>query len=85
MWNSDRICAIYDIVCNLWIDERIFKIMTNLIIEQQMLYHLNRAFKKWGIEDTEQKLKEVYKDMPVLREKYLKVYKKLITRRTLNG
>ena len=52
--------------------------MINFIIEQSMIYHLNQAFNKWGIEATEQKIKEIYTQMPKLRDKYLKVYYKLI-------
>lgn len=54
------------------------KNMIDKIIQLQMLYHLNRAFKKWGIEATEQKLKIIYSQMPTLREKYLEVYYKLL-------
>jgi len=52
--------------------------MISKIIKFQMYHHLNQAFKKWGIEGTEQKLKEIYSQMPTLQEKYLKVYYKLL-------
>lgn len=52
--------------------------MINFLIECDMLYHMNRAFNEYGIEGTEQKIKDLYKKMPIIKEKYLQIYKKLI-------
>ena len=50
----------------------------NKIIDESARYHLKRAFQRWGIERTEEKLKELYKHMPVILEKYLQIYRTII-------
>ncbi len=48
------------------------------MIEREMQRHLIAGFKKYGIEGTEERIKIVYKNVPILKEKYLKLYKKLV-------
>jgi len=52
--------------------------MINLIIDQTILFHLNKAFKEYGIEGTEQKIKEIYATMPTIKERYLQIYSKVM-------
>ena len=44
-------------------------------------YNIKRAFKKYGIEGTEQKIKEVYANMPTIRDHMLKNYCAIIERK----
>jgi flagellar basal body-associated protein FliL len=44
------------------------------LIDDTMKRYLQRAFSYWGIEGTEQKIKEVYSKMPEIRNRFLKIY-----------
>lgn len=52
--------------------------LADFITEEIMVTHLKEGFLVWGIEGTEDKIKELYSSSPVIREKYLGVYHKLI-------
>jgi len=52
------------------------------IIEQRAIDYLIRAFNKFGIEGTEQKIKKLYQGN--MQNYYLKVYKNLIMGGDLN-
>lgn len=43
--------------------------------------NIKRAFEKYGIEGTEQKIKEVYANMPTIRDHMLKNYYAMIGRK----
>ena len=44
------------------------------IVVNMALEGLNKSFKRYGIEGTEEKIKELYKDTPKLRDIYLGFY-----------
>ena len=46
--------------------------------EEIMTEHLTKGFSVWGIEGTEDKIRELYASSPVILEKYLGVYNKLL-------
>lgn len=46
-------------------------------IRYEMLYHIERAVKNWGIEGTEEKLKELYNNRPQLKYQYLSIFYEL--------
>jgi len=48
------------------------------MIENMIQYYLKWAFKRYGIEGTEMKIKELYKGLPELKEKYLEEYYKIL-------
>ena len=54
------------------------KELIRIAIERDMRLHLKKAFLKYGIEGTEDKLKDIYKNMPVILEKYLTLYNKIV-------
>jgi len=47
-------------------------------IEERMVNTLKYSFTIYGIEGTEQIIKEVYTHAPTLRNKYLELYSKLL-------
>jgi len=47
-------------------------------IKRTMIKHLKEAFSTYGIEGTEDKIKEIYCNMDTVREQYLAVYWELI-------
>ena len=54
------------------------KELIRIAIERDMRLHLKKAMMKYGIEGTEQKLKDIYKNMSIILEKYLILYNKII-------
>jgi hypothetical protein len=46
----------------------------NDIQKEIILIHLNRCFKIYGIGGTEDKIKEIYKNLPKIKQAYLKLY-----------
>lgn len=52
--------------------------MEEYLTEVLMADHIKAGFKVWGIEGTEQKIQELYRNKPGIQEKYLAVYKKLL-------
>lgn len=46
----------------------------NLMAREQLIL----AFKRWGIEGTEQKIKEIYRNMPKIKDTMLREYYKLM-------
>lgn len=53
--------------------------MIRRAVEADMEHHIKQAFAKFGIEGTEDKLKEAYKNHPTLLKQYLKVYRRAIS------
>lgn len=53
--------------------------LADFITEETMITHLKEGFLVWGIEGTEEKIKELYSNSPVILEKYLGVYHKLVS------
>ena len=48
------------------------------IIDLLAREQLTLCFKRWGMEGTEQKIKELYKTMPKIKDTMLKEYYKLL-------
>jgi hypothetical protein len=44
------------------------------VIKDRMLVHLKRMFALYGIEGSEQKICEIYKYLPIIKQKYLALY-----------
>ena len=51
------------------------------ILKLDAIYEIKRAFKQFGIEGTEQKLKELYHLTPKLKYHMLQIYKELLNAR----
>ncbi len=48
------------------------------IIKMDAIFELKRAFKRYGIEGTEQKLQELYYLMPKFRDYMLQTYREIL-------
>ena len=54
------------------------------IIKLDAIFEIKKAFKRYGIEGTEQKLKELYRLMPTYRNYMLKTYKEILNEKKNN-
>ncbi len=48
------------------------------ITKEKAIEHLKRAFAEWGVEGTEDKIKELYANTPAIRDYLLEMYYKLL-------
>ena len=48
------------------------------IVKLDTIYEIKRAFKKFGIEGTEQKINELYRFVPKYRDYMLQIYKEIL-------
>jgi len=49
------------------------------ILKRSAIDNIKEGFKKFGIERTEDKINEVYENIPEMKEYLLKIYKEIIT------
>lgn len=49
------------------------------IIKLDAIFQIKRAFKRFGIEGTEQKIKEIYKFMSKCRDYLLEIYREILS------
>lgn len=50
----------------------------DILFETMILQDLQKCFKVWGIEATEEKIKDIYRNNFSLKEAYLKVYQSML-------
>ena len=63
---------------NNFFNEKDFEDILRDDVTQEMNQQLHKCFKKYGIEATEQKIKELYQLSPKIRELFLIEYRKIL-------
>ena len=55
------------------------------ILKLDAIFEIKKAFKRYGIEGTEQKLRELYIHMPKFRDYMLQTYKEILNEKKNNN